>query len=667
MGVQHGQGAKIGVLIQPGTILQQAGLAFDQQHGSGEDDHKQHSAGESVAVIGERAHRGACAKRHRSRLFRPLLTQVNHADRSAQVPAMSRIEAVPFVACSLVRLHAEREESCHAVQPQPGRPERNTGGPLRRQVEREVGLPLLHSEYRLAVNLHIEGDEIQGQAAVKLLRGRVIRDGTLEIQYIRYREGDPDPVQADLRRASVLVPREAQPIDRGSGRHPIHQGDSSRKADPLAPVACIAEAKFLDHHREAIEVQVILARQVEPAALEMNVAFGVNREFLDLEGGPVQRWCVRCAEERRNLAAEFGDEGPLFNDKADALQLYAEDAGFGEGVKAISPWTDEHDGEFTIQGNPDVYLDRFVKERQNHCPSDTGAGESVLDECKVQMLQAERHVEQGARKCGGPVGSDRACKTACTNVAFLKREVAGYSRPEAFGQVNGSFLDEDTTPPIAKGRTSGRQSHIARKSQQDVVRLDDHARITNHGGWQGKRQRLCAGQNQLDFQLIGDMQTEGNADLHKVVRIWIQRVVPLRVRHYGLQPGTREPKPKLVEQQIGLELAVLAHNLQFNRATSNYHRQAINQGQIEHQLVDHLKLHEDHAAGSIAKHVTVQVCDLVGDRTNDVKCPLRKILSMEDFRERHVELWGGGGRHVSVLQKRAAPFVPVLNCPSIAL
>src|SRR6185295_1215802 len=91
----------------------------------------------------------------------------------------------------------------------------------------------------------------------------------------------------------------------------------------------LAKAELGDLELEAVEVESVLLRKIEPAAFEVNIALRVDGEFFDVEGGPFQ-----AAEERGELAAQLGSEKAILDLEGEAGEGHPEEILFLEGDQA---------------------------------------------------------------------------------------------------------------------------------------------------------------------------------------------------------------------------------------------------------------------------------------------------------------------------------------------
>ncbi len=98
----------------------------------------------------------------------------------------------------------------------------------------------------------------------------------------------------------------------------IDQLERAGKPDPLGAVVVAAKADLRHLDLEAVEIDRLLLRQRKPAAVEPDVAVGVDRQLLDLEGRPFE--ALGLAEERGQLAAQLDAGLAVFDLECDAAE-----------------------------------------------------------------------------------------------------------------------------------------------------------------------------------------------------------------------------------------------------------------------------------------------------------------------------------------------------------
>src|SRR5207253_4728953 len=99
------------------------------------------------------------------------------------------------------------------------------------------------------------------------------------------------------------IPQDFQAVDRRAERQLLDQHDAAREPNPLLSIVGIAEADLRQLHREAAEVERRLLRQLEPSAVDVDMAVLVDRQLLHVHFGPVE-----APVEQLDAAADLDEE-----------------------------------------------------------------------------------------------------------------------------------------------------------------------------------------------------------------------------------------------------------------------------------------------------------------------------------------------------------------------
>ncbi len=469
--VDHRERPEQRILREARALLEDVALALDEEDRAGKDNGEQEAPGEGEAVVGHRADGDAAAEGDAALLVAPL-DQVGDADLRPLVPPFARADAVPGLVGLLVGLHVADKEPGEAVEPEAGGPERDPGRQLGPEIDRHEGVAGGRAEDELAVDLEPQGRQLELDRAVEApdpARQLAVADRALEAQDGRDLELDPDAVQRHRRRATVVVPDDAQALDAGAGRHALHQLQPAREAQPLAAVLGAAEAHLGDLELEAAEIEPVALAQVQPAAFQLDVAVGVDRELAHLEARPVE-----AADQRPQRAAEPGDRPPCLDGEAEALQRQLQHAGLGDRDEAVAAARQGH-VERAVEADPDRDPDRRIEEGQLHRAGDLARRQGVLPQGDAGMLQRHVHAEQRAGERRGPVERDLAREAAIADEGVVHRQRAHGLR-EPGRQVDGGMGDVHPAP--AGGLARRRPGRV--EEDADLARLHHHAAVADH-------------------------------------------------------------------------------------------------------------------------------------------------------------------------------------------
>src|SRR5437764_594214 len=124
-----------------------------------------------------------------------------------------------------------------------------------------------------------------------------------------------------------------------------------------------------------MEVERIAVAQVDPAAVDLDVAMRVDRKLLHVEAWPVQP-----ANQWANLAAQLDGEGTVGKGKAKRMDFQVENVGLIQSEQARR--AGKPDREAAVQINADLHIERSFEERQVDAPQDVALREAVLDKRK---------------------------------------------------------------------------------------------------------------------------------------------------------------------------------------------------------------------------------------------------------------------------------------------
>src|SRR5690242_14802326 len=106
--VEYGERVEVCVLIESGSLLEQARRTLKQKYWIREDDREQYLAGGRVSVVGDCTECDTGAKGHATRLWSPLV-ETRHSDRIFMVPNRLGWKRIPLLLRQSVWFHVHRE------------------------------------------------------------------------------------------------------------------------------------------------------------------------------------------------------------------------------------------------------------------------------------------------------------------------------------------------------------------------------------------------------------------------------------------------------------------------------------------------------------------------------------------------------------------------------
>lgn len=285
--IQYRQGLEGGVLAHLCAFLQQVGTSLEHEDGAGEDDDQQQVIGQGQAVVRRSGHRDAGAEAQGAGSGPPFV-EVGDPFVLPVIPALGTTgDGVPFLFAALVGFVLAGEQAGKAVQGQAGGPQGDAGRQIGVQIDghvlKSVAITIVGAENQFGIHAQAQGHQFQIDITPEFLAFQ--RYLTLEGEGFRNREFHADAVQRHRR--LIAVREDTQALHRGAGGQALGQFDPAVETDPFAASCGIAHTELGNLEAQPGDLGPVLVRQIDPAALDIYIAFGIDAQLVDAHAGGV--------------------------------------------------------------------------------------------------------------------------------------------------------------------------------------------------------------------------------------------------------------------------------------------------------------------------------------------------------------------------------------------
>src|SRR5689334_4793051 len=112
--IEDSEGAEVCIASKRGSLAQDVCGALQQENWTRKDDREQHSTGECVTVIGDRAECNPCAEGHAAGNWLPF-RQIGNTIAVAVIPVAIGWQRIPRLARRTIGFHVHRKQSGGAI------------------------------------------------------------------------------------------------------------------------------------------------------------------------------------------------------------------------------------------------------------------------------------------------------------------------------------------------------------------------------------------------------------------------------------------------------------------------------------------------------------------------------------------------------------------------
>ena len=457
------------------AVLEQIAESLDHQQRTWKSQNDERARVEGEAVVGIGADGEAGAERPAVLLGIPFPEIVN-ADIRLVIPVRFRRYRIPGDQRIASRLHVKGEQPGKAEDRRSRRTKWNAHRQFQPAIHREeleflvVRRIVSLSDRHTRVEHQFRLFEGQHRGAVEALVGADFREPHRALEFERAGNFhiDADAVQRDIDR--VVVQGDAQSIDRGIALDALDQVHLAGETDPAPAVGDLAHAELGDLDGEGIEVERLLRRQIDPAALQFDMSVAVDGKLAHLEARPVVPGI-----QRRQHPRDAHQRLLVLDVDLDAFDRDFDEARLGQREDAAGGGDADGDAAFRVVA--DIDLELLVEKRKGHVALQAHAGELVLREGEIDRFRLERQAEEFSGRRRGPARADRAAEPRRTDEQLRSGDVVGAAEAlEIVTEMDGEAVDRHAFEAGRRVRNRRRQAGQMQLNPED---LDDDAGIAD--------------------------------------------------------------------------------------------------------------------------------------------------------------------------------------------